>query len=429
MDVILSDRMRRLICRAGFIGCCLLPTLFVLRWILFPLSAGDWSETVQRQLGIPVAIERVQSLTPQQMVFHKLQAGRDDWTSRVTVDRATISNLPSGRLVQLNDVSGSPEAVWQCLSRIASDAICFDQSHRSILVEINQLELVSDDSPAAERLCLEQLQIRIDPFGRQLMAQVKKGPDGSLLAQDQRIAIQRQPGAGDAPIWQIKNLHHPLPVWVLRPCVHQLAFLNRDCLLHGELDMARQADQWRGSFRGTLDNVDLKHVVYEKFAQPISGRASVLIELGRFADSRINLLQGRLTSGQGQIGPRLLQACSQWLSAAVVSGHGRVTEVYRDLNVQFEIKNHQLSIAADRSDGLIARDADGQAMIYVANGRRHAISNLISMLVFPLDRGLPLTRETESLARHLALPPAPSLISLPDVHRAERGVGDESYFK
>ena len=113
----------------------------------------------------------------------------------------------------------------------------------------------------------------------------------------------------------------------------------------------------------------------------------------------------------------------------IVPGRGINSESFRDLYLEFEIKNYQLSLSSFASDGEVLRDPNGSPLVITANGRQHPIANLVSLLGYPMNQGFSLTRQTVSLANHLALPQFGDTNRFAKPQVVDKEIGSDRFFR
>ena len=403
MDVMLSDNSKRLLCRAGFLLFCALPTLICLNAVLFPMTSVEWSAKLQRQLGVINQIGGVQVHLPRQTAFQNLLLGADRFHSRLEIDTATLQDQAGDRVLIVDQARGSVEAFWQVLQRMVETVEWSPQGDQPLRLHFACMTFVENQKPDSRTCVWRDLHIAIRDQGSAISASFVPDDTTAKFVFGQSVATLERTSEGPERKWSIDTTGFRIPGWVVQRMVPAAIPLNPDCQLADmQASLGQNRDLWTGEFSGKLQAVDLHHVVGARFGAPISGRLMVHVSGARLVNNRIQFLDGDLHSPAGTIGSQLLHASRRTLGMQVVDPYGQSSiQAYSDLRMGFKLENDQVAIYAMES-GAVLNDARGNRMLIAKHGQPWPVSALVKLVAGPAQR---LNTNTAALARHLVISP------------------------
>lgn len=405
MDVILSDNMKRWICRAAFCLLCVIPTFFTLQMVLLPVSRSEWSTRISQRLGTNATVAQVDLRTPQRTDFSGIVIGADTFDTRLEIDSVVMQNLADARVLQLGTVTGSAKALRQALQRIDQQIEQTLRSDRPLLVRADRVVLKCNESPGSRVCELVDVTIRIARPGDQLQIRFS-GP--ATVGKESGVSIARTVDTRQTT-WQIDGANESLPGWLIGEFCPGLDFIGDDTMVAGRAILYQRDSGWSGELADiTLANMDLGQLVQRQFGHPVSGRAQVVVNSATLCDGQLREIAGSLNSQNGTIGPNLLAACQDFAEMRVVEPYGNVGEFqYRELSFGFRLRNYSLSIdAPEHLGGAILTASNGGGKVLIAkSGHPFPMVNLLSVLAWPNNESSPINRNTASLAARLVWPP------------------------
>ena len=452
MDVILSDSLRRSLCRFGFLCLCILPTFFIVRWIMFPRTTEDWAQQFQTELGVPVQIGQCERISPQCTRFFDVVLLGDQAKPAISIDMLEILSNTQGRTFRAHCASGDVDAMAQCLQRLwqhhAWKASTQQASQRRpVQLQIAKLDL-TDPLNSTHQIRLVNLATTLQrgefPFRCQLFLDEPDTANDSTAATigespptPKPILIGNRVQESQPNLWSLDTQGTSLPGWVLRPLTESLAFLPDQSQVTGQVVGSFQNGHWSTQFKGNFHNLDMDHVLAKHFQQPLRGIANVAIAEGKIQNGKLETLKGVFTMGTGAVGSKLLEACQKWLHMEPV-GHLESVDAqlkFSTLEFKFALHHSSLSISAfgadgeDDKHGAIMKTATHETLVVAGNGLATPVVHLIQLLKYPFEDELFLTDETSSIARHLQLP-STSTFAYPLPGRTAQKIGlGQSYFE
>lgn len=350
---------RRSLCRLGFLGLCVVPTLLVCCWAVAVQSPGygdmrraAWAALLHRQLGVGATVGGID---------HPSWAVTRLWDVKL---HDPETQLPIGgiRAIEISHQGG------ELLIRVSQPELLGTQANRLWSSIYDRLLRGGTDFSLPVRVFAGELTIR----GRQgprsttgvTLADVEcvihEESTGPQLAVMFQVAGQSAADAVELHATRDSQSHPPRTHWVLDtgdttlPCeafVDQLPglyWLGDKCTFSGQLRAALSQNGWTGAARGVLNQVDLDRLVTERFALKLSGQARVELHDCKFRDGLLENLTGRVASRGGVIDSQLLERASTHLRLRSRDRLAPETRHrYGELGLSFELDAQSLSIAGD----------------------------------------------------------------------------------
>lgn len=417
MDVVLSDRMRRLLCRCAFVLLCLLPTIWTLWHVVAPGTAASRANSLSLALGVSVHADSFFFPTPGTTVVRNMVLD-----GQVAIDRAVMQSRAEGRIISLDAVSATPSALFSALDRIERSGRMSLTSERPMIIRIERLKFLHPEDNGRE-FVFRKISLQLErSLGRTLLrALPEAAPDAAPEIELVRIVDDRQ------TTWQLASNGNWIPAWLIESLVPGIKAAGNEAVVAGTVELFWRDSGWSGTLSGvTIDRLDLASAVHGTFGQPLAGSATVVIDSGAFVDNRVCQLDVRLASGKGEMGHALVKACVE--SASMVSTIGEYAEgpvAFSRMSIGFRLKGHMISFSSLEDDnGAVLFSETGDRLLFVRNGQPLPMISLLQILSWPSDPSSPITRRTQDLANKLAWPPVP----IPDLnlHRGnERHAGED----
>ncbi|MEX2176382.1 MAG: hypothetical protein WD872_18610 [Pirellulaceae bacterium] len=412
-------KQRILVCRAGFVLFCALPTLLVGLWIVRRSSEGfaaadraEWQRELTSRLGLVVEIRQVSypgycvarlegfrladpetgaSMFAAQAVEVALEGG--EWRIEAWQPQVAAAQLrPLAQRLHDRLLCGPAGSLAECQLVARELTIVGERGGQSLVNVVGRFELKDGVNP-------------------QLAAtfQLPAASDPAAVA---RLSVGRQ---RDLPIptttWQLDTGGEWLPCWLLAAA--DLDRLGQACNFAGTVAVTDSPAGLSGSLAGSLDEVDLDALVTEHFPHVLSGLGRVRIERAALRDGKLVGLRGSLQVRNGAIGESLLAAAAEHLQldrpparpAAIAEG----SLPFRQLSLGFHLDGRLLKLSGNADPtqpGALLASAGGPLLTAPS---RHAVPavHLLRTLLTENQFQVPATRQTDAL---IGLLPVPDLV-------------------
>lgn len=399
------------LCRAAFVGGCLVPTLAVLAWgvvVHLPAYTRAHERAISQQLGLHAQLTRASSPRPGTMLYEWLELSDPD-------TRQLLARLPfvevrhsdhemHVRLPFPAIVNGTRlDAFW----KLARDQVRQLQSWRELHLAAQNLTLhLNDGDQSFTDLdghidnTAEQTQLRL---GFRRAGAVAQGAEPAELT----ITWNRDTAAPGSTV-QLTCGAAPLPCSVVAsiwPAVEQMGKASE---FQGRVFVSEQAALWKAELAGRLGGVDLDLAVGQRFLHKLTGTAVAHIERMTIQDGRIESAVGKLSAGPGYIGRSLVNSAQTHLHVQPTSEAAKTRGnllPYKQLGVAFELSAEGLMLrgAIPLAQGAILVD-DRSILVREPAVPRQPVVNLVRTLVPQTEVQVPATRETDALTRALPIP-------------------------
>ena len=429
-----SDAQRRRYARSGFYLFCMLPTLLVASWILFPSRHDHWERQLAAILDMSVEIGHVQPETPNQTRLSELTFSDPTLGMIATSKNFQISEL-SERTVYTIDHT---EIEWTELNRLMRDLqrTALRQAERlnkpfEIIARHVTLHLDSSEDPTS--LSFDRLQILIERRTEGLQINARIFPSGTLDQSPIHCAFERRsiPSltnssvSGSSPTSLLSTLtldtgDQTLPVQIAKSWWPSLRVLGGDCEFQGRAQIEQHALQTHASLAGKLSHVDLSELVTRQFPRILSGSADLELNEVSIIDNQLEVLVGRLHSNHGQIGQPFLKALQRELGLVAVAEVTNSVLPYQTLDVRFHLQGSTFQFAATQPSGYLITDTGGYPILAEGSKLPLKPQDLVRALVSRSQVQVPLTRQTSDILFWLPLPGRQDLE--PESEQIPRGI-------
>jgi hypothetical protein len=214
MDVVLSDRMRRLLCRSAFVLLCLLPTAWTVRHIVMPGTVASRTAALSLTLGVPVLADSFHTPTPGTTIIGNIVLGAEAGNGQLFVDRLVLENRPEARLIRLGTISATPKALFSVLDQIERSGKVSMTADRPIAIHIERLKFThpqrSDREFAFQNVALQYERVS----GKAVLQLFPQTPhDNGVAIEVARIVDENQTS------WMVRSNGHSLPAWLIEDLV------------------------------------------------------------------------------------------------------------------------------------------------------------------------------------------------------------------
>jgi hypothetical protein len=412
----MPTKQRLILCRCGFVLCCVLPTLAVCFWIAGQSSASPavnvpaaWATIPSSYLGLIVECDGSSQGGGGVLRLESVRLV-DPETRAILVRAASVDAQPSA-------------AGWQLAARGAA----IDTAHLPRLLALLHQPLFgapSADTPsgtihardvivrtAQSTHTFSSLVARLgaDAAGPQATLELTPS-DAEPNAVPMRLAIVRdRSGALPVTRWQLDTARQALPCALVGSVLPEAARLGPHAQFTGLVSVSLEPDGLTGELTGTLDRVDLDAVVTERFPHQLSGLARVNIESARLEHGKLTDLRGTLAATGGAISPSLVASAIDHLRlqpASILPADTAVSIPFDNLAISFALDGRFLRLSPMSKSAAVMSDGQGP-LLAVAPGHSVPAVNLLRALLPDNEYQVPATRQTDAL---VGLLPVPDLV-------------------
>jgi hypothetical protein len=413
---LLHDNTRRTICRALFLGLCIVPTIAVVTWSVtftLPGRQSGLQDDLSRTTGMRVRLGAVAHPTPELTRLSDVQITTAETDRPVLAARQIEAAQQGDRQVI---ILSQPEAhgeelgeLWMLLERWFEDRLVVGPS-RALLI-MNDLTLREGTSPRT----FSRVEAHLDlaPTGPEATIKFRLTESAADLPATVRVRRDRSQVPHRTRV-EFDTGGAPLPCSMLFAAMGIENYLGNQSEFTGQLWLSRagyglKAEPWQvESMAGRLTQVDLRRLVAEQFPHHLTGQVTVQIDDARFGAGRLQFAQGRIVGGPGQVHTTLLSSAQ----AAMQMQHNLPSTVpgimeYQQLAFSFQLQNEQLQIRGEceGAAGYVMVSPD-LAVQEPTAAQPQPILALVRMLVPQSQFAVPATQEADWLTTFLPIPSA-----------------------
>ena len=408
----LYDHTRRQVCMAAFLGLCVLPTLAVSGWSVsrrLPWHKLAEEQRLSQELGLDVSIGSMQHTLPGVVRYTGLRLSDPETGQelfRCTELAATWTSMTDshgqtrGAIVLAAREAESAASGWERLHEVLRRRLECQGGRPEIEVRMTADRWTVRSGDESEVLqVVEGSGIGLMPNG--IQAQLAFRPPGAGSPQPVRMRIVRNRQVSPpANGFDMDTGPGFVPCRLLATYLKEAAVLGPNCRFSGHFSTNDTPDGWSGDLSGQLIGVDLGRLARENAAPTISGTAEITIQKARFQRGRIDEVAGRIVSGPGALGGRMLAALATHLRLAP-SPQAAITGeslAFDRLGVDFWIDNRGISVAGHCAgmQGAVAVAGDHVILAQPAS-QPQPVAELIRALVPANEGGLARLRADRPL--------------------------------
>ncbi len=372
----MSDAQRRLLCRFALVAFCAVPTFFALSWALFPRSIAQWQTRALHLLSCPVEIGRVETPTPNQLVFRSFRLGDAEsqtWTEFETVEWRQSLNKQQ---LELSDVDLSLSQFTSLMRLLWEQVPQVELGTRQIELHVGRITIRSDldNAAAGPNFVFQDCWIRIDPGAAQPRLTVEFFTEQKS---DNPVRWETIFGHHDLPTcWSLNTNNNALPCWLVSHAWPTSLRLGDRSWFNGYL--SGKLSRTENSFDvSSLQLLDIDPAKLIDTADPASSgdptpsirlasnaRCDVVVDSAHLIDGRLESTYFKVHCQQGQLANRLLQSAKHWLHIDVIDANTDEFVDFSQLVFGVEIRDGKLNIQSQVPDGAIARGLNQQPLLF-----------------------------------------------------------------
>ncbi len=426
-----SDSQRRLYCRTGFLLFCVLPTLLVAAWIIFPNRRQQWEDRLARVFDLQVQIGDIDTLTPRHTLLSELALMDVEWGRLATAKSVRVSELRDRTVytieqseIHLAELNFLLNPLQSSLSR---QAMGLETPLELIAHQVTLRQGVETDSTD---LSFDRMHITVEQVSDALHVSARLFPAGTLeqspiqwTVQRQLLTTQENPsGQLTHPllVTTVDTGDHRIPVALLTSWWPELEVLGSECEFQGRVQFEESDRPTEATLIGQLTNVDLAQLVTTQFPRVLSGQATVVFHEVKIRNHQLEVLAGRLSCDRGQIGRPFLRALQQELGLVAVAEDAAAIIPFQRLDVRFHLQGPTLELAASDPNGFIMMDDSGYPILAEGSQIPLRPQDLVRAMVSSSRIQVPLTRESSAILSWLPLPDSQALT--PESEQPPRGI-------
>ncbi len=405
----MSTQMHRSLCRAGFVLFCLLPTVLVGGWILWPDSTATWKNKLASRFGLDVSIQRVSSLRPRVMLLEQVALIDIETGALASAERIEINASDEGTVIIVPHLVVAHDQLRRVYELIHDRILRQRRPGESrVVVQAKSVALVGPADAATRTI--HDLSFTLDDSRDGVQAVL------SFRATDQQgdrieMAVERSSQTDQRPStrWMLSTGDGVLPCSVLNADVPALTALGDECQFSGRIYGQQTSEGWTGDISGRFIEIDLRRLVADQFPHEMSGRAELELKRARIENGRLINAAGTVKAKDGTVGVTLLVSSANHLKLRQVRALLEETAAYDKLHFGFEIDGFALTIGGHcDNSGTMMTDKSGAPLLVESATPRVNVLALVRTLVPVAEFAVPLTVETAPLLSFFPVPPAKS---------------------
>lgn len=370
----MSDFQRRIVCRIAFVLVCLVPTLVVAQWILFPESIARWQIEARSLLGWPVEIGAVSTPTPQQTVLHSFRVRDPHHHAWLDLRDVYWTRNGSRERFELHDITVSADQFSEFMRNWCSQIAKFDAQGAPIEVCISGLTLYAGVQPSPEsrtvafELCLAQ----IEPATGEMSIEFHSKRSSEAPIRWQVTAGGREKSWR----WSLQTNKHLLPGWAVARLVPVAKHVGENWSFTGFIAGESLDDStaieirelqivdvdprgWFANSAGELGTTDQPMIELNDGA-----RCVIDVRSGQIRNGRIEYLHAVVHCDAGvRIQGQWLNAAKKWLRLELPEQTPFGMVSLQGIAFGLEIGDARLAILGQRPNDLIARDLNNEPLV------------------------------------------------------------------
>lgn len=416
----MPGRTQRILCRAGFVVFCLLPTVAVGGWVVNArIIEGAASPVVEaqakpiaeaelsRRLGLAVTLERIGFP----------QAGF------TLLEGVTLADPETGQLIAfvptlemarteagLAIIATRPEIhadAWNALWEMLYERVLRERGERIAKTQFIARQVTFRSDRPGRSPTLTDVEVRLEP-GRTAIDFRVAGVEMPNVAQFQ--ATRDRTVSPPTTRWELHTGEAALPCVLFADDVPWLRRLGDASCFNGSLWAEETVAGWRGELTGRFTEIDLDRLVSDQFPHKLGGAAEATFSRITFDQGRVREASGWLEAGPGAVSRGLLAAA---LETFQLRATDRLFEAvlplsrYSRLAMGFQVDESGLRISGncDPDGALLVLESHPDAKVLDHPTQVTPIVSLVRMLAPASEVQVSATQETNALLRVLPLPP------------------------
>jgi hypothetical protein len=420
-----------LLCRLGFLLCCVAPTLGVATWtsvVRSPAYIAACKAECERQLsdalGLAVSIQEVHRLLQGATLLDGVVFTEPETGVPIARVRHVEFGLQAGQFMVL---ASQPEVegqqVWRLWEALHERVL---RTRRAGAVDAQFYAGEVTIRPAAGTTATTLTDVR----GQ--LTTTEAGPQATLefreaalqMSEPAQLTITRNRQAKPpATRWALNTRSSALPCSLLANYLDVLRPLGEQATFQGTIEAMPTAEGWEGEIAGRFCEVDLDRVTKEKLRHKLSGAADVVFRRATFRAGRLIDAAGDLTCNGGVVSRSLLYQANQSLGlladSRLLTPQANTLVVFRELKLGFTLDKEGVQIAGQcqsSGSGVVMTDEGGPLL---SNQSREVVQVTALIRTLAPDSGehvpanpeayqllhvLPIPRESKTINPEIARP-------------------------
>ncbi len=414
----MHESTQRIVCRALFLLCALIPAIATLLWMAYslrPWREVDWQQAISQQLHVQVEVGEVNS--PRPGTTHLRQVTLADLHTGYplgAIDKVRVY-WRGPRLVLDTDQLEIAAKSFPALAETLSTALSASDLPPCQL----QAKAVQIIGANAERISLMKLRCFSErgaqPLGK-LVAQAELPVEEDATASSTIKIIAERSGTTTSAILDTGG--ERLPSWLLRSVLPGIATCEGSTY-SGVLQLESEFDQLHGSLDGRFEDLNAQAWFEPTADHRLEATIDMELEQLRWVGGRIEVAHGSLVASAGSMSSSLLQAFAERLYCKVGPKANLVeaaSVAFDELSCGFHLTSAGLTIVGrcqsinDGAPGCMVA-AGGEPILVEPEYSNLPVTLMVQVLSQPARSWIPGSREANEMAGSLPLPrvgPVPS---------------------
>lgn len=416
----MAQRTNRILCRAGFLTFCLLPTALIGGWIVnerviegapSPVEEAQARPLVEaelsRLLGLVVQIERVAYSQPGVTLLETVTIADPETGRRIAAIPALEMALTESGLMLVATRPEIDALGWRALWEALYDRVLRERGKKIMPLRLSARQAIVVSPSSRRSPTFRDVDIHLASGN----AAIEFRLDGVEMANRARFkAVRDRQASPPRTRWELHTGEADLPCVLFVEHLPWLQWLGDECTYNGSLWAEEADDGWRGELTGRFQQVDLNRLITEQFPHKLSGVATATFSNLAFTGGRIRRASGWLEAGPGTVS-------RGFLGAAIETFDLRYTDPlpeaaapltrYGQFAVGFELDEAgvRLSGNCDPDGTILVLEDNPEARLLDRHTQVTPVVSLVRMLAPVSEVQVSATQETDALLRVLPLPP------------------------
>ncbi len=399
-------RTRQLLCRSIFLLLCLVPLMGTVTWAAwrhFTLDAEAYRQWIGGQLGLDVRISAVVQAAPGTTRLEDLNV-LDPESGKLVARCKSIVVRRGDRVrgIHLSSTHVQPGQFGRLLELLHNRLL-----RQKSLLQTPLLVVCDHVSVPGSGRELDLGEFRLDALD------TSQGPEALITfrwaerpaSELVRLHLLRTKAPSPQTKIELLTGDTPLPCTLFLTWPEPFAALGDDVTFTGNLRMESTPLGWSGDITGHVANLTLERLARAQSSSGISGPVALTLRRAVFQHNWVQILEGSLTAGPGNVDRALLQAAHHQLEMPLHLLPGRTSGTepipYAELKVEFELSGEGVVMqgnCGELASGDIIAGSAGPLLSQPLHQPLPSIALVRTLFGMSIDQ-VPITPDDEPLLR------------------------------
>ena len=376
------------------------PLLAALAWCVeqrSPLHDRQVQSGLSAAVGLPAKVDKTSSPRPGVTKFVGLALGSPEAGATIRSPSVEVSESADSIVINAPQAEldgGALAALWTA----AQQQIRRGALDKSVQLAPCLLSLTIGEH--RQRLAVSSAKLAPTAIGHYALVRFRTALGAP--AEDAMLEIWFDRRSRPAQVsFRLQTGKSSVPTELLAPLWPAALHLGAQCQFQGTLWAQRTTGGWAGEMSGRLADLDLEVLLARQFDVPISGAATVDIQLAEFRDSALARLWGTLEATSGRVSGAILADSAVRLGCPGAKIDAEAEVVYDRLQFVFGVEQGRFQLQPAAA-GAPTLTAGGQTLIGPPTGKVQPLEELVRVLG---PRDAQLVPASPRLAQLVALLP------------------------